>query len=487
MEAAQQVAQEMTSSRRAAVLPCHLFCDLPYESSIHVTPHPHIHDLRASDADAAAPERESDKPREEVFIACHRQLLPCAGNPFTSRHPRRAADVQRAYDEMLRLTIFLVLSSTQTSDDSTRGGPYRQPPRHSPWEASGAEPRLWHSGGKQLPIDPGHHVARRALPSIAAAHGVDLNRAHAAVFLLGQLAWLIVAGGAQLRAGRRLRLGYVVNEHDTSDEGAPAWSGARAPPPRAVQAVDSGRRHAASLAGAIWWLASGGGVAIGRLPPLTAGDWPFSDIRDAWPAEVGRELASFAWPIESETELHRLMSLPNAAPVAVMGGEFTAACRRRYTARYRRVAISVDKRHSLVPGLHVRLDLRLVLMLCVWHDAFLFPPCTHQVLSDTNSREAKRLDGRTFWGVAFFIYCWCARARRLLVEQPATLIPDLYLEPTQSIRPCDVAVGAGGAHDEDNKPVYLFERGRSAVGGRRLEATQCSVGATLDDGARLAR
>ena len=453
----------MSASVPSPVLPCRRFRELPSSPAIHVILHHHPHALQRAAAEHEHNSADAGDVRSEGFIACHRQITVHAGNPFTSRHRRRLADVQNAYDDLLRLTMYLVLSVLQPSDTLFRGGPYRQPSPHSHRVADEAEPRLWRSGGQSLPIDPGRQVARRALPSIAAAHGVELHHAHAAAFTLGQLAWLLVHGGAYLRAGRRLALGYVGGEDGEDDESVPKRQRSSSPRPRATAASDGGHQHAASLAGAIWWLASGGGGAIGRMPPLAAGDWLLSDICAAWPAEIGRELASFVWPIESEPELHRLMALRHAAPVAIMGGEFTAACRQRYTARYRRVAISVDTRRSLVAGPHVRLDLRRVLMLCVWRDAFLFPPCTHQVLSDTNSREAKRLDGRTFWGVAFFVYCWCARARRLLVEQPATIIPELYLEPTQSFRPCDVEVGAHGVYDEDNKPICLYERGRGTV------------------------
>lgn len=43
-------------------------------------------------------------------------------------------------------------------------------------------------------------------------------------------------------------------------------------------------------------------------------------------------------------------------------------------------------------------------------------------------------------------------ACRVVVKQLITVIPDLYLQPTQQIRPFDVG-------DSDDKPIHLYERG----------------------------
>ena len=193
-----------------------------------------------------------------------------------------------------------------------------------------------------------------------------------------------------------------------------------------------------------------------RGPNLRAGSWPVSDICLQWPPPVARELATFCWPIDSVPEFVRLLGCRNARPVAIFGGEFTGATRDAYIARHRRVGVSVDLRRPLTHGPHAILDLADVLFLAVWLDAFLFPPCTHQVLSDTRAAMAKRLDGRTFWGIALFIFCWCVHAHRVLVEQPDTIIPDYVLAPSQRLRPCDLG-------DDDNKPINLFSRGRLPV------------------------
>lgn len=172
------------------------------------------------------------------------------------------------------------------------------------------------------------------------------------------------------------------------------------------------------------------------------------------------ELASFEWPLRELSEFERLLSCTHASPSFLIGGEFTGAVRDECIAREAphssRVAISVDLRACERPGPHAILDLRLVAMLKVWDEAYLYPPCTHQVLSDTTSLAAKIDDGRAFWGIAFFIYCWCVCALKLLVEQPNTVIPRYYLQPSQTLRPCDVG-------DPDNKPINLYCRGRAPV------------------------
>lgn len=225
-----------------------------------------------------------------------------------------------------------------------------------------------------------------------------------------------------------------------------------------------------SVAGAVTWLRQfkpGAHEPVTTIP-LKAGDWAVADIHMRWPADIARELASFSWPITTLPELERLVACEHASPRAIMACEFTAAVRGAYEHhwRYRRVALSVDVRTSLQPGPHARMDVRHVIKAKVWEDAFMHPPCTHQVRGDVIAMRAKHLDGRTFWGIAFFIYCWCVDADRVMVEQPNTVIPDHYIHPTQCIRPCDVG-------DDDNKPIHLFERG-----GRRLLPKDPSVAGT---------
>ena len=192
--------------------------------------------------------------------------------------------------------------------------------------------------------------------------------------------------------------------------------------------------HAQSLVGAIRLLQHGG-ASIPSPPALRAGNWPVSDICRRFSSLVARELAGFDWPLRTAADVERLLGCPHAAPTDLVGCEFTGAVRDADEAETGRVVLSVDSREALTAGPHAVIDLRLVLGLTIWHHVFLFPPCTHQVLSDTRAGADKRLDGRSFWGIAFFIYCWCVRARMRMMEQPNTIIPDYYLRPRQTLRP----------------------------------------------------
>lgn len=209
-------------------------------------------------------------------------------------------------------------------------------------------------------------------------------------------------------------------------------------------------------AGAISWLRdlTHSRDKVVALPQLKAGCWPIADIFARWPKHIASELAAISWPITAISELQSLLRCKHAAPKAIVAFEFSAAVRGAYERhwKFERVALSVDLRSSLVVGPHACMDVRDIIGCQVWQDAYFHPPCTHQVLSDTRTLHAKHLDGRTFWGIALFIYCWCVKAHRILIEQPATVIPNLYLHPTQQLRPCDVG-------DEDNKPIHLYERG----------------------------
>jgi hypothetical protein len=187
------------------------------------------------------------------------------------------------------------------------------------------------------------------------------------------------------------------------------------------------------------------------------GDWERAAIFASWPQAIALELASFVWPIRELPELLRLLhDLQHATPVSVCGGEFTATTRVENERLHNEVTLSVDLRPSLVPGVHACLDMRLVLREKKWHRAFLFPPCTHQTLSDTTSRSEKEQDGRMFYGILFVIWCYSVLACMILVEQPNTRVPDFFIQPTQRISSSEVG-------DLDDKGFCFFERGRAPL------------------------
>ena len=174
-------------------------------------------------------------------------------------------------------------------------------------------------------------------------------------------------------------------------------------------------------------------------------------------AELVSSLHSYDWPITDRGELLRLLVDPIISPSHLMGGEFTASMRRSFDRRGRR-SLSVDLRDCDLKGMHFRGDLRLVIAASVevdhrWAIAFFWPPCTQQVLSDEFCLPHKIRDGRAFFGVAFFLLCYTfSHADCVVVEQPDTLIPDVYLAPTHRIMPTDFG-------DSYAKPIHLYVRG----------------------------
>ena len=217
--------------------------------------------------------------------------------------------------------------------------------------------------------------------------------------------------------------------------------------------------YASTLAGALLWLTLHS-PSVPRLrsemPTPKCGDWDLHDIYSRFPPLVAQELTSFNWPIRSLAELERLLALPHAAPRDLAGGEFTGVVREENTRVHACVTLSVDLRETLIPGVHAILDLRLVLPRRRWRRVYLFPPCTHQTLSNTSSRRDKELDGRMFWGIAFFIYCNCTDAVSILIEQPDTRIPEFYISPTQRLRTSEAGC-------LDDKVVNFYERNRGTV------------------------
>lgn len=103
---------------------------------------------------------------------------------------------------------------------------------------------------------------------------------------------------------------------------------------RSEGAEEEGPSRDRSIRGAVAWLRA----HLQRLSQpsrtiqLRSGEWTTAKICEKWPREVAQELASFVWPIESESEVARLLACDHASPRAVIGFEFTAAIRQAYEA-----------------------------------------------------------------------------------------------------------------------------------------------------------
>ena len=164
------------------------------------------------------------------------------------------------------------------------------------------------------------------------------------------------------------------------------------------------------------------------------------------------EMKQFSWPLRGMPEVRRLLRSP-LAPTDLVGFEFSASMRSALERRGR-LAVSVDERDCDKGGMHICLDVRLVLALQHWHRAYLFPPCFQQLRADEDCLPLKIADGRAFWGCLLVILCLCADADMVLVEQPDTIVCD-YL-PYDHV---DLRSSAFG--DATSKFIRLGVRGAS--------------------------
>ena len=221
--------------------------------------------------------------------------------------------------------------------------------------------------------------------------------------------------------------------------------------------------NAGSGAAALTWPPPERGSAIGHVTEAVA----HGRARRAHPSRAGRPwtsaqlaaLRTYEWPLTTIPELRRLLRDPTIAPTYLCGCEFSGAMRSALERELGVIALSVDTRASLDSGFHYQGKLQDVLELeHLWEGAILWPPCTHQTMSDTTAQADKLLDGRAFWGISFFIYCLARPlSPRVVVEQPDTIIPTFYDASTrgyhrQRVRPSFFGDAAG-------KPINLTARG----------------------------
>ena len=162
-----------------------------------------------------------------------------------------------------------------------------------------------------------------------------------------------------------------------------------------------------------------------------------------------RELASFSFPLTSVAEVQRLLATRHASPTVLLGGEFSGAVRDELLLVYNVLALAVDIREPLSPGISFIGDMVDVMHLKVWTAALFWPPCVHQTISDTTSQSDKLRDGRAFWGMALCIRCLCTLAYCVMVEQPDVIIPRFYPWYPQRLRPSFFG-------DKSRKPINLF-------------------------------
>ena len=97
-------------------------------------------------------------------------------------------------------------------------------------------------------------------------------------------------------------------------------------------------------------------------------------------------------------------------------------------------AMSCDLLPTELPGPHYQGDLRDVLDY-PWDLAIFHPPCTDLSVSGARHFEAKRMDGRQYASVAFFMSLTKTDIPRVAIENPVCIMSSLWRKPDQIIQP----------------------------------------------------
>ncbi|MBK8974134.1 MAG: DNA cytosine methyltransferase [Hahellaceae bacterium] len=97
-------------------------------------------------------------------------------------------------------------------------------------------------------------------------------------------------------------------------------------------------------------------------------------------------------------------------------------------------AMSCDLLPSDRPGPHYQGDVRDVLHY-PWDLMIGHPPCTDLAVSGARHFESKRLDGRQYASVSFFMLLAKADIRMIAIENPVCIMSSLWRRPDQVIQP----------------------------------------------------
>lgn len=97
-------------------------------------------------------------------------------------------------------------------------------------------------------------------------------------------------------------------------------------------------------------------------------------------------------------------------------------------------AMSCDLLPTEAPGPHYQGDVRDVLDY-PWDLAIFHPPCTDLAVSGARHFEQKRLDGRQYVSVAFFMQLAKSDIPRIAIENPVCIMSSIWRKPDQVIQP----------------------------------------------------
>jgi len=119
----------------------------------------------------------------------------------------------------------------------------------------------------------------------------------------------------------------------------------------------------------------------------------------------------------------------------IIGGEFSGEIRTAFEAKGHEV-ISCDFLPSEKPGNHYQGDM-LDIIDYPFDLGIFHPPCTDTAVSGAKHFQAKRLDGRQYKSVAFFMKLIrrTEHIEKLCFEHPISIMSSLWRKPDQIIQP----------------------------------------------------
>lgn len=113
--------------------------------------------------------------------------------------------------------------------------------------------------------------------------------------------------------------------------------------------------------------------------------------------------------------------------------EYSGIVRDAFAARGHE-ALSCDLLPTERGGAHYQGDVRDLLDY-PWDLLIAHPPCTHLSVSGALHFDAKRLDGRQYAAVSFFMLLARARVERVAIENPVCIMSSLWRKPDQVVQP----------------------------------------------------
>ena len=132
--------------------------------------------------------------------------------------------------------------------------------------------------------------------------------------------------------------------------------------------------------------------------------------------------------------------------------------------------ISIDYRDAEgAPRLHLVGDVRLVLYARWWYAVVGAPPCTHTALSGRGSHWWKVERGLQWGAIAFYVLLWCAPADIVLLEHPASVVPQYVDVPVRVVQP--YMLSGGG---DERKETWIAARVAGPV--KLRPRIKCSLG-----------